>query len=169
LADAGVPQKPLISVVQAFDWKDLKQYRPDNDRIGRSPTAQEINFMSYHAVLSGAEGLFYFAFSEASKTPQKWAALEETVKQFKYLSPILSRGKMLPSPDFIKAPLEAQKRVYKGRTYLILINPSDKAVTAPKQLLSNKYKTLFQTRSINFTVKENNGNLPPYSAFVLMY
>ena len=38
----GAGTRPLWGVVQIFDWKEYKQHRPDNDRIGRFPTQEEI-------------------------------------------------------------------------------------------------------------------------------
>lgn len=169
MTKAGLDNKPLIAVVQAFDWKDFEQYRPDNDRIGRYPTTEEINFMSFHALLSGADGLFYFTLSEARKTPQKWAALTKTVKELKYLSPVFDKGKPLNNPSFITAPLMAKHFFYGGKRWLILVNASSKAVPAPKELLNVKYKTLFAARTFRFTVAKNGGNIPPYAVFVLQY
>ncbi len=169
MVKAGLDNKPLIAVVQAFDWKDFEQYRPDNDRIGRYPTAEEINFMSFHALLSGADGLFYFALSEARKTPQKWAALTNTVKELNYLSPVLEKGKPLNNPSFIAAPLMAKHFFYGGKRWLIAVNASPKAAAAPKELLNVKYKTLFSKRPLSFNIKQNNGNIPPYAVFVLQY
>jgi hypothetical protein len=166
---AGLNNKPLIAVVQAFDWKDFKQYRPDNDRIGRYPTPEEINFMSFHSLLSGADGLFYFTLSEARKTPQKWAALTKTVQQLKYLSPVFERGKPLNNPSFIAAPLMAKHFFYDGKRWLIFVNPTAKPVPAPKELLSIKYKTLFAARPLRFTIAQNGGNIPPYAVFILQY
>ena len=169
MVKAGLSNKPLIAVVQAFDWKDFKQYRPDNDRIGRYPTAEEINFMSYHALLSGADGLFYFTLSEARKTPQKWAALTKTIKQLKYLSVVFERGKPLNNPSFIAAPIMAKHFFYGGKRWLIAVNSSANPIPAPKELLNSKYKTLFAPRPFALTVRQNGGNIPPYAVFILQY
>lgn len=160
----GVDAKPLWAVVQSFDWKEYKQYRPDNERIGRFPTQDELRFMSYDAVLNGAEGIFYFIFSSNKQPlpqiqPEWWARVRGVSKELAKLLPVLEKGKIIPCPVNTAYPLKTQTRVYKKHRYTILANRSDKPVAAPKDFLTKTYKPLFGTKK--------TAQLPPYAVWVL--
>ena len=86
LAKTAMQDHPIWGVVQIFDWKRFKQYRPDNDRIGRFPTTDEIRFMSYDGILNGATGLFYFIFTHQGdilpkSAPAYWKRVKTTVRE----------------------------------------------------------------------------------------
>jgi len=160
----NVGHRPLWGVVQIFNWKEYKQYRPDNDRIGRFPTEDEIRFMSYDGIVNGAEGLFYFIFTTYNKTlpqaqPEWWARVEAVSKELNKLLPVLENGTLTENPVSVPEPLAAQTRLYKKNLYIILINRSDKPVDVPPALLKRKYKSLFGTKK--------TAQIPAYSVWVL--
>ena len=133
-------ERPLWGVVQIFNWKEYKQYRPDNDRIGRFPTAEEIRFMSYDGIVNGASGLFYFIFTTEGKPlptekPEWWARVTNTTRELNKLLPVLEKGVLMNNPVEISAPMAMQTRQYKGHLYSILINRSGETVRAPEELL----------------------------------
>jgi hypothetical protein len=75
--------KPLIAVIQAFDWGSIPQMLP-GERNLRPPTHEEIRCMTYEALARGATGLFYFAFDAGWKMrehPETWAALSNVVRE----------------------------------------------------------------------------------------
>ncbi|MDR0952821.1 MAG: hypothetical protein LBM71_01335, partial [Elusimicrobiota bacterium] len=104
--------KPLWAVLQIFDWKEYKQYRPDDDRIGRFPTETEIRFMAYDAIFNGANGLFYFIFTSnglplPKAKPQNWAEIKDINLELSKISPFFSDGKRIKNPVRLSSPLKA--------------------------------------------------------------
>ena len=121
--------KDFWGVVQAFNWKDYKQYRPDNDRIGRFPTKNEINFMSWHGIVNGANGLFYFNFNTGGKklnkySPQVWQALKQTLREIKKFSYFMEKGKEVKTPFILPSNLESRTWLYKKYHYTLIANAS---------------------------------------------
>ena len=144
------PQKDFWGVVQAFNWKDFKQYRPDNDRVGRFPTEEEIKFMSWHGIVNGANGLFYFVYNHNNNTldkssPETWQALKKTLKEIKKFSYFMAKGKEINPPFTLPKHLENRTWYYKQNYYTLIVNTSDKKVT---MTLPNKAKILFGTQPI---------------------
>ncbi len=163
-AAAGVQDRPLWGVVQAFDWKNYKQHRPDNDRIGRFPTEEEIRFMSYDGIVNGASGLFYFTFHHLGKPlpqiePEYWARVTAVTKELAALRPVLEEGKPVQTPVAVAEPLVAQTRLYKKHLYIILINRSNTPVDVPKAFLKCKYKRL--------SGGKKPSQIAPYAVWVL--
>lgn len=161
---AGVGDRPLWGVVQAFNWKEHKQHRPDNDRIGRFPTEAEIRFMSYDGILNGATGLFYYTFGTKDGTlatahPDWWNRVASVSKELNNLLPVLENGKIVENLLSVDTPLVAQARLYKKHLYIILLNRSDKPVDVPKTLLKRKYKLLFGGKKTS--------QIPVYGVWVL--
>lgn len=154
----------LWGVAQIFNWKEYKQYRPDNDRVGRFPTADEIRFMSYDGIVNGATGLFYFIFTTEGKplptaAPEWWTRVEKVSKELAKLRPVLEKGVLVQNPVEVSAPLAAQTRYYKNRLYVILLNRSDAPVSVPDDFLTPVYKTVFgETRT---------SQISPYGVWVL--
>ena len=75
--------KPLIAVIQAFDWGSIPHMLPGEKNL-RPPTCDEIRCMTYEALARGATGLFYFAFDAGWKMrehPETWAALSNVVRE----------------------------------------------------------------------------------------
>ena len=148
------PGKDFWGVVQAFNWKDYKQYRPDNDRIGRFPTEEEINFMSWQALANGANGLFYFAFNTGGKklnqySPEVWQALKKTLKEIKKFAYFIEKGQEVKTPFALPSGLENRTWLYKNHYYTLIVNTSKNTVILSPQakvLLGKKtiapYKTL---------------------------
>lgn len=166
---AGVGDRPLWGVVQAFDWREYKQYRPDNDRIGRFPTEAEIRFMSYDGILNGATGLFYYTFGTKDGTlaathPDWWTRVASVSQELNKLLPVIENGRIIENPVTVAEPLIAQTRLYKKYKYIILLNRSDKPVDVPKTLLKRKYELLIGgTKSTQipaygvWVIKKKNG------------
>ncbi len=155
---------PLWGVVQIFDWKNFKQYRPDNDRIGRFPTAEEIRFMSYDGILNGATGLFYFTFNHLGKplpqsAPEYWERVTRTTRKLAKFKKILEKGLVVENPITVDNPLALKTWRYKRNLYVILLNRSDTPQPVPADLLDKGYKPLYQTQKSTY--------ISPYDVWVL--
>lgn len=160
------PDKPLWAVVQLFDWKEYKQYRPDDDRIGRFPTQEELRFMSYDAIMNGATGLFYFIFTTNGKplpsaAPEYWARLTPVSAELASLRPVLEGGKLVKNPVSKAGVLELKTWKYDGDKYTLVLNPTDISQPVPKKLLKKKYRPLFGMPKTE--------QIPAYGVWVLQY
>lgn len=162
----GTGDNPLWGVVQIFDWKGYKQNRPDNDRIGRFPTEEEIRFMSYDGILNGATGLFYYTLAPnghvtALEQPELWKRVMNVTKELNKFLPILENGIVVENPVEVQEPLKIQSRVYNGKIYMILLNASDKEQSVPPALLEKYYKAMFG--------QKKTATISPYGVWVLKY
>ena len=156
--------RPLWPVVQLFDWKEFKQHRPDNDRIGRFPTEDELRFMSFDAVANGATGLFYFYFYHYEKPlaqaqPEFWNRAKAVLKELNKFRPVLENGQFLGQAANVKDPLVLQAWKYKGHTYYLLLNRSAHEQPAPAELLAKKYKA--------FSQMKKTSQIAPYGVWIL--
>lgn len=170
LVKIGLKDKPLWAVIQIFDWKEYKQHRPDNDRIGRFPTKDEIRFMSYDAILSGATGLFYFIYTSngialPKSKPEHWQDIKAVVSELALVTKVIENGKEIETSQIYK-PLNIKTYSYENMTYLILINPNDKYVKIHKDFLKSNIKVLFNKQTkLKKIIKKSM--LPPYSVWIL--
>ena len=151
LIQAHKPDHPLWGVVQIFDWINYRQYRPDNDRIGRFPTTAEIRFMSYDGILNGATGLFYYTFNHLKKpmplsAPEYWGRVKTVLKELAQFKKIIEKGMPVSNSVLISQPLKMQTWQYKGHVYSVLLNASDLSVRVPDALLTKDYKPLYGTK-----------------------
>jgi hypothetical protein len=90
---AAGPKKPLIAVIQAFDWN----YHPEllgNRPNLRVPTYEEIRCMTYSALAEGANGLFYYAYDDGkwrmSDHPETWDALRKVAGEVNQRLPLFT-------------------------------------------------------------------------------
>lgn len=154
------PKKDFWGVVQAFNWKDFKQYRPDNDRIGRFPTEEEIYFMSWQGIANGANGLFYFIFEHSDKklnkySPEVWQAIKRTIKSLKKFSFFIDKGNEVKTPFILNANLENRTWLYKNNYYTLIVNISNKPLMPS---LPSKAKILLGKKDIE-----------PYEVLIIKY
>ena len=150
LKECGVPDKPLWGVVQAFDWREYKQYRPDDQRIGRFPTTEEMRFMAYDALMEGAEGLLFFTFNSNSvplpkSKPEHWKRIKKVAKELSKTMPLFESGTKAPAPLEGNNNFKAQRRIYKGYYYDIILNISEQEGELPAEFSDKKYKILYGT------------------------
>ncbi len=73
------PKKPLIAVIQAFDWSKDSEGLP-GERNLRPPTYDELRCMTYCALVQRANGLFYGAWHIA-EDPKLWQSLTNVVSE----------------------------------------------------------------------------------------
>ena len=154
------PKTNFWGVVQAFNWKDFKQYRPDNDRIGRFPTEEEIYFMSWQGLANGANGLLYYTFNIHGKrlndySPKVWQALKKTLKDIKKFSYFMDKGKEVKTPFALPKELENRTWFYKNNYYTLIVNTSKEEIIPD---LPNKAKFLLGQKE-----------LAPYKVLIIKY
>jgi hypothetical protein len=154
------PKTNFWGVVQAFNWKDYKQYRPDNDRIGRFPTEEEIYFMSWQGIANGANGIFYFAFNTGGKklnkySPEVWQALKKIIKDIKKFSYFMEKGQEFATPFTLPKELENRTWFYKNKYYTLIVNAS-KDSFIPN--LPNKAKIILGKKELS-----------PYKVLIIRY
>lgn len=154
------PKTNFWGVVQAFNWKDFKQYRPDNDRIGRFPTEKEIYFMSWQGIANGANGLFYYTFNIHGKrlndySAQVWQALKKTIKDIKKFSYFIEKGQEVKTPFILPKELENRTWFYKNNYYTLIVNASEEEFIPD---LPNKAKFLLGQKE-----------LAPYKVSIIKY
>jgi hypothetical protein len=94
LARAAVPpDRPLIAIIQAFDWNADRQNLPEEKNTPlRPPTYAELRCMTYEALARGANGLFYFAFDMGGwkqlDHPETWVPLQRVVAEVNARQPL---------------------------------------------------------------------------------
>lgn len=83
-------EKPLIAVIQAFDWT----YYPDllSEKNLRPPTYSELRCMTYSALVQRANGIFYYCFNDGrwkmEEHPETWQALKTVVAEVQQRRPL---------------------------------------------------------------------------------
>ncbi len=166
MTQRNVQDHPLWGVVQIFDWKNFKQYRPDHDRVGRFPTEQEIRFMSYDGILNGATGLFYYTFNHLGKplpqsAPEYWKRVTAVTKELAKFKKVIEDGIITENPIVISLPLKMKTWYYKKHLYSVLLNTSDEPHPLPAQLMDKSFKALYG--------RKKEENLSPYEVWVFKH
>lgn len=85
LADAATRgRRPLIAVIQAFDWRFYPELLPGKSNL-RPPTYSELRCMTYCALARNAAGLFYYCYDDGtwkmSEHPEVWRDLQIVVAE----------------------------------------------------------------------------------------
>lgn len=169
--------RKVWAVLQAMDWRNFEQHDPNKERIGRFPDMAEIRFMSYDAVMNGAQGVWYFAYftttgSNLSQTPELLSTVSSTARELRALAPIFARGKPIhlpftPDPDGVAA----RAWTYRGHDYVVLANRrKGMMLKVPKAMLASGWQPLFEVRHApKELLTEHDGAyyLLPYRVLVL--
>lgn len=168
--------KPFWFVVQSFDWRDYPQRDPKKPRVGRFPNREEIRFMSYLALLHGANGLFYFTLSKPGgrtlfDRPEEFQALTRVVSEIKSLQPVLEAG-VSRSPPYssLADGVEGRAWSYRRREYVVVLNRRKELRPLPRELLDPRWRPLFEVRRAQRDLlkgSEGNWQLSPYQVLVL--
>lgn len=175
LTFVGQDKKDLWAVVQIFDWKQYKQHRKDNDRIGRFPKKEEIRFMSYDAIFNGANGLFYFTCYSNGKPlfedkPKDWANVFDVIQEISFVAEIIDNGKKIDNPIQIKEPLKAESYEYGGIKYTFVINPTSKRQTLPTLFFQPNFDVMYEKNtSLKKNIRKSKNNFKPYKVFAFRY
>jgi hypothetical protein len=168
--DVKKPEKPVWAVLQAFDWKLYPQRRAP--RVGRYPTFDEIRFMTYLALARGAEGLFYYTFSQEGKTldawPERWFLFKQIASEINKLKPILEKNKEAAPPEGLDARLVVKVFSKGRRQYMLLLNPSTPNIPLNAAALKS-WRPLFEKkrRLEDILPGKNNIYMPAYRTLVM--
>jgi hypothetical protein len=85
------PKKPLIAVIQAFDWSLYPELLPGEKNL-RPPTRDELRCMTYQALVERANGLFYYTFDDRRwrlpEHPETWDALQAVIFEVRDREPL---------------------------------------------------------------------------------
>ena len=184
-------KKPLIAVIQAFDWS----YYPEllgGEKNLRPPTYEELRSMTYCALAQRANGIFYFAFEpdrwKILEHPETWSALQQVVADVNRRLPLFQAGHLWWAPRHnyrdwasrFNAALEssitpALLRVKRGNPtvpagdYVLAVNNTDKTHQYSFELpqpRSGSISVLGESRTV---VIENNrveDTFSPYAVHV---
>ncbi|MFA5139963.1 MAG: hypothetical protein WC728_12090 [Elusimicrobiota bacterium] len=154
--------KPVWAVLQAMDWRWYPQRNPKKPRIGRFPTIAELRFMSYHSILEGASGLWYFTWDRRlSDAPELWSVVIAVTRELSSLRPVLEDGEPIALP--FKKPLHKLMRAkawkHRSKDYVLLLNTSpNTALLMPKELLGERWRPLFEKRRyVRELLMDSNG------------
>lgn len=83
--------KPLMAVIQAFDWSYYPELLPGEKNL-RAPTEAEIRCMTYAALAERADGLFYYCYGDSRwkirEHPAVWEALKKVVAEVRAREPL---------------------------------------------------------------------------------
>ena len=175
LTMVGQEKKELWAVVQIFNWKEYKQHRKDNDRIGRFPKKEEIRFMSYDAIFNGATGLFYFTFYSNKKplpeeNPKYWTKVVEVIQEMSFVAEIIDNGKEIENPVETEYPIKAKSFEYGGIKYTFLINPTSKRYKIPNLFFEPKFDVIYEkSTNLKKLARKSKNNFPPYTVFAFRY
>jgi hypothetical protein len=75
---------PLIAVIQAFDWAATPNLLPQERHL-RPPSYEELRCLTYCALVTGANGLFYYAFDNGPWKMEEhldtWYALHTVIQE----------------------------------------------------------------------------------------
>jgi hypothetical protein len=78
------PNKPLIAVIQAFDWSKYPDLLPGRPNL-RFPTYAELRCMTYCALVRQANGLFYYCYDDGRwqlhEQAELWRSLTDVVAE----------------------------------------------------------------------------------------
>jgi len=76
-------ERPLIAVIQSFDWAAMPESILPGEENLRPPTELELRSMTYSALARGANGIFYYSYADMRlserKYPELWKALKRVV------------------------------------------------------------------------------------------
>lgn len=164
--DKNRPGKPVWAVLQAFNWLEYPQRRAK--RIGRFPTAEEARFMTYLSLARGATGIFYFKYSDAAASPERWRIFTDLAAEVRRLGPLLAKAKPGERPAGLDPALDVTVFRHWGRKRMIVMNPSYANVPLNAGALKG-WRPLFERKRYleELLPGGNNLYLPPYRVLVL--
>lgn len=185
-------KRPLWSVIQAFDWK---MYCPTAKNT-RAPTETDLRAMTWLEIASGANGIFYLAFTSLSyegngnNFAQTWNRLKRVAGEVKAKESLI-----LSDPGPVCAPLPhgivARTWKHDGRTVVLAANsaytnavariecagyhplqielgPLEHVFRVLTEKSAREFATLGQARSYVRKVKRENGGKVPRGGLTVL-
>ncbi|MGC9317847.1 MAG: hypothetical protein ACP5KN_07420 [Armatimonadota bacterium] len=138
--EAVCHRKPVWAVIQSTGHLWTTDPRPGPDDLSRPPTPAEHRAMVYLALIAGADGLAYHAYSLPSigerpsyrikrDAPELWESIEGTNRQVLALEPVLLASDPTPL-DVGDGPIRAAQWQHEGDRYVVAINTDEVATAA---------------------------------------
>ena len=179
---AAGPDKPVFSVIQAFDWKYYPKVFPVEKYDTRPPTKEELRCMTWVSLVLGANGVFYYCYDNKSawrmeEHPEQWNELKEVVSEVRMLEPLFMAEHFWfkggvecldKEQDFNKAfepsILTKGLRVKKGNTrvpageYVVCVNTTDQVIPIEISLPKIKNGRVYSRNLPETSI--NGGSLP---------
>lgn len=147
--------KPLWCIPQAFDWSVWQTGKID--KIHR-PTDDEERCMTYLALVNGAKGIIYWAYTSSKYNitdyPEHWAYMKKLAGEISGLTPIL----MTPTVNSklnVNAKsnsIETMVKKMNGEWYVFAVNSATEPCKAELKLTGAKSENLnvmFENRSLS--------------------
>jgi hypothetical protein len=135
VAKTGPAGKPVIANLQAFSW-DYPGH-PESVTERRWPTPQELDNMTYQALVAGAKGILYYTFEIFDPTklappekmlpeaqPELWNRVPVLAEELKRLTPALLNGKRVSFISDDQAVYGATWS-FENKTFLAVVNTAE--------------------------------------------
>jgi hypothetical protein len=126
----GVQRKPVWMVLQAFGWGDLaRASKPPEPWTGRTPSYDEIRFMTFDAIINGAGGVIYWGLPYLPEGDPMWESLKSVASELDEILPILTADRK-PADHVVKPSnpaIEVAVRRHATGFALILANTASTA------------------------------------------
>ncbi len=116
-ARSSEPEAVLLSVQQGFGEEDL------GTREGRRPTATELRFMAFEAVIHGARMLLWYGQSAIEPDAPLWQDLLATAHELRTVAPLLDLTRIDLPPQTSR--VEARGFLDGDTVWMIAANPTD--------------------------------------------
>lgn len=156
------PEKPLVAVIQAFDWNtDRASLHAEQHTPLRPPTEAELRAMTYDALARGANGLFYFAFDtgrwKIREQPETWDGLKRVVAEVNERLPLFRAGQLWwPREQKFADPARRFNAALQSAVTarLLRVRPGNAALPAGDYILA--VNTTEQAHTFSFTLPPEN-------------
>lgn len=146
--------RPVLGVVQAFDW--LSHDKGRTSESGRAPSREELRAMSYQFIVNGAKGLIFFCFYRNVDLPEVWQAQKEIAREIRSIEQVI----LAPDSDLrvevqpADGKLEYSVKKCDGKDYLLVVNTDQTMVQATFTLPElAKVNEVFERQSAESTGK----------------
>jgi hypothetical protein len=138
---ARAPQG-AAEVPAAFPVKDGGEEVADLSRL---------RFLTARAIAEGSDGVFLRlppapAGRDLLEYFEEWQAVERVFRELLAVRPIMRGGAPAPAPFAVPAGIELRAWAFRGRRYVLIVNPSDGPLPIEERDLS-PWRTLFAVRS----------------------
>jgi hypothetical protein len=161
-------KKPVFQTLQAFSWSAPPA--PPGLEDEPFPTHQQLRFMGYDTIVTGATGVSYYQDSRYSEIRPE---LKPIIREFAALQDALAGGKLLDTAKVSSSPnVKVLARQWNGHTVLLAVNDTNKEVQADldwKTLPAAKnpsVKVLFENRSVTPQSGVLSETFAPYDVHV---
>jgi len=167
--------KMFFATIKLFDCENINKSEKKDNRVLNFYKKEDIRFMSYDAIVSGASGLFYFNYRPEDKplsqsNPKYWQEIVDIIQELSFIEEIIDKGKEIENPIGIQEPLKAKSFEYGEIKYTILVNPTSKRQTVPKLFLNPKFDVMYEkSTNIKKIVGRGHNNFKPYKVLVFRY